>query len=535
MPMRKRRKSLLAQMTVLLIILSLISPATKGFAQGDITPPTLNSFTITANEATVGDQVKISADVTDDLTGVQYVYVYYKNPNETGGKSVSLYYNSTTGKYEGTFDVGQYDAEGEWKIGYITVRDNQGNYYDYYNGTYTYKGSTYEYRDLGNFNITICSSDQTSPVTKIELQSSSQKVNDWYSSDVNVSLDATDDNSGVEKTLYKVNNGDWNQYVNPFELRDEGINTIEYKSIDKAGNQEEAKTEVVKIDKTAPVTSISDVPNGWTNQDSSVTLSAADENSGVAKTEYRINNGDWTKYTGPVNAFIEGKNVVDYRSIDQAGNVEAYKSFEVDLDKTAPVTAISQVKDGGYNTDVDLTLESSDHLSGVTTTQYKVKDGDWLIYNKSITISNEGINKVQYRSIDNAGNIEETKSVAVKIDKKAPTLNVSFDQSVIADKNHQLVPISALVKAEDHLSGIASYQLVSIVSNQPDNGKGDGNTIQDIQGAEFGTPDTDFLLRAERSGSGDRVYTVTYKAIDNAGNSVTTSQDIVAKHDNSKK
>ncbi|MGM0878290.1 MAG: hypothetical protein ACQEWV_27195 [Bacillota bacterium] len=76
--------------------------------------------------------------------------------------------------------------------------------------------------------------------------------------------------------------------------------------------------------------------------------------------------------------------------------------------------------------------------------------------------------------------------------------------------------------------------MVSIVSNQQD-GKGDGNTTQDIQGAEFGTPDTNFLVRAERSGSGDRVFTVTYKAIDNAGNSVTTSQDIVVKHDNSKK
>ena len=77
--------------------------------------------------------------------------------------------------------------------------------------------------------------------------------------------------------------------------------------------------------------------------------------------------------------------------------------------------------------------------------------------------------------------------------------------------------------------------MVSIVSNQQDNGKGDGNTTQDIQGAEFGTSDTNFLVRAEGSDSGDRVYTVTYKATDNAGNTVTTSQDIVVKHDNSKK
>ncbi|MGM0878289.1 MAG: OmpL47-type beta-barrel domain-containing protein [Bacillota bacterium] len=178
----------------------------------------------------------------------------------------------------------------------------------------------------------------------MELQSSSPKVNEWYSSDVNISLNATDDKSGIAKTLYKINNGDWNQYTNAFELQNEGVNTVKYKSIDSAGNEEEIKTEVVKIDKTAPVTAASDVPTNWTNKDVSVTLSATDENSGVAKIEYRIDNGDWTEYTGPINSFTEDKNVVVYRSIDNAGNVESYKSFEVELDKTAPVTTTSPSK-----------------------------------------------------------------------------------------------------------------------------------------------------------------------------------------------
>ena len=389
--------------------------------------------------------------MTDDLTGVQYVFVYYRFPNDTGTKSIILYYNSTTGKYEGTFNVDQYDAEGEYKIRQIYVSDKQDNHYNYFNEKSTYKSPTSEYRDLSNYSITIGSSDQISPVTKIVLQSSSPKVNEWYSSDINVSLNATDDQSGVDKTLYKINNGDWSQYTNSFELPNEGINTIEYKSIDKAGNEEAIKTEVVKIDKTEPVTAASDVPANWTSKDVSITVSTTDENSGIAKTEYRINNDDWTEYNGPINSLTEGKNVVDYRSID------------------------------------------------------------------------------------NAGNVEETKSIEVKIDKTAPTLNVSFDQSVITDKNHQLVPINASVEADDNLSGVASYELVSIVSNQQDNGKGSGNTTQDIQGAEFGTSDLNFLVRAERSDSGDRVYTVTYKATDNAGNTVTTSQDIVVKHDNSKK
>lgn len=50
----------------------------------------------------------------------------------------------------------------------------------------------------------------------------------------------------------------------------------------------------------------------------------------------------------------------------------------------------------------------------------------------------------------------------------------------------------------------------------------------DIQGAEYGTADTDFYLRNERSGS-DRIYTITYKTFDNAGNSTVTSSTIMVK------
>jgi glycerophosphoryl diester phosphodiesterase len=203
-------------------------------------------------------------------------------------------------------------------------------------------------------------------------------------------------------------------------------------------------------------------------------------------------------------------------------------------DETAPETTLSPVEDRWFNTDVVLTLKASDAESGVAKTEYKVNAGDWVTYNKEIKISEEGINKVQFRSIDHAGNVEETKSVDVKIDKSGPALNVTFNPSVITSRNHELVPISALVEANDSLSGVASFELVSITSNQPVNGKGDGNTDQDIQGTEWGTPDTEFLVRAERSGAGDRVYTITYKATDLAGNSFTSSKNIIVKHDNSK-
>ncbi|MEH7482829.1 glycosyl hydrolase 53 family protein [Neobacillus drentensis] len=221
------------------------------------------------------------------------------------------------------------------------------------------------------------------------------------------------------------------------------------------------------------------------------------------------------------------------------GSLDDFYLYRVNnYDTKAPVTEAvlsGQDDNGWYNQSVNVSLNGTDDKSGVAKTEYKVNNGSWQNYQGPFDVTAEGENVVQYRSIDHVGNIEEAKSVSIKIDKTAPTLNVSFNSSVLIDRNHALIPIKAAVDGEDTLSGINRVELLSIENNQPENGKGDGNTVDDIQGADFETFDTDFLLRAERSGSGDRVYTVTYEAWDHAGNSAIQSNRIIVKHDNSKK
>jgi arabinogalactan endo-1,4-beta-galactosidase len=221
------------------------------------------------------------------------------------------------------------------------------------------------------------------------------------------------------------------------------------------------------------------------------------------------------------------------------GTLDDFYLYRVrDYDIKAPETNVvlsGQDHNGWYNQYVNFTLNATDDQSGVAKTEYRVNNGDWQTYQEPFEVSTEGVNVVQYRSTDKDGNVEEAQSVTVKIDKTVPTLNVSFNQTIITERNHALIPIKASVVGADTLSGINRIELLSIESNQPDNVKGDGNTDQAIQGANFGTFDTDYLLRAERSGSGDRVYTVTYKAWDQAGNSVIQSNQIIVMHDNSKK
>ena len=105
----------------------------------------------------------------------------------------------------------------------------------------------------------------------------------------------------------------------------------------------------------------------------------------------------------------------------------------------------------------------------------------------------------RYWSIDKAGNIESPHTAVVQIDKTAPTLNVVLDKTTLWPPNHQLVTVKANVSTNDSLSGISSIVLTSITSNEPDNGLSDGDKSNDIQGAQIGTLDTEFMLRAEKS------------------------------------
>lgn len=113
------------------------------------------------------------------------------------------------------------------------------------------------------------------------------------------------------------------------------------------------------------------------------------------------------------------------------------------------------------------------------------------------------------------------------VDTTPPVLELTVSPSVLSTPNHKLVPIKVTWKASDEGSGIDTIKLVSITSNESDNGGGDGNTANDIQGADYGTADQEFLLRAERSGNGNgRIYTITYEATDKAGNKATAQATV---------
>jgi predicted extracellular nuclease len=89
--------------------------------------------------------------------------------------------------------------------------------------------------------------------------------------------------------------------------------------------------------------------------------------------------------------------------------------------------------------------------------------------------------------------------------------------------NHRYVDVSATAIVSDNFDPSPTVNLVSVTSNEPDNGEDDGNTVNDIVIVD----DYEFKLRAERSGVGaGRTYTITYEATDSCGNSATASATV---------
>lgn len=106
--------------------------------------------------------------------------------------------------------------------------------------------------------------DTISPITTI-VRTGDYKSNNWFASPVNITLLATDDVSGVNKTEYRLaTSGPWNLYTGTFNINTEGDTPIQYYSIDNAGNIESINSSLVRIDTISPVITVAGVINGAT-------------------------------------------------------------------------------------------------------------------------------------------------------------------------------------------------------------------------------------------------------------------------------
>jgi hypothetical protein len=293
--------------------------------------------------------------------------------------------------------------------------------------------------------------------------------------------------SGVAKTQYKLDDATaWSEGTG-VEIAAEGAHVVRYRSLDAAGNVEDTQFVTVKVDGTAPKVTVTGVDDAWHDGPVLAAFGAADGGSGVAGTSYRLDGGSWTP-AGSVLVSADGDHLLEYRAADNAGNVSEVQTARVKIDGVAPQTGCDAATGWVTNSPATVTLSPSDTGgSGVAKTQYKVDAAASWSEGTSVEIVGDGAHTLRYRSLDEAGNVEETQFTSVRVDATPPEASVGG-----VDDAWRRTPVLAVFSASDATSGVAGtgYRL-------------DGGSWTPA-GSVLVSTDGDHLLE--------------YRAADNAGN-----------------
>ncbi len=420
--------------------------------------------------------------------------------NGSGVKTVELFYR---------YNNGSWISYGNFTSSPITFVANNGEgLYEFYIVSTDNVNNIENKTAISEVNTTL---DITPPTTNLNL-SGSLGDNGWYNSSVSITL-TTSDSSGVNAKYYRIDGGKWNAYNGSFNISDDGIHTIEFYSIDNASNMETTNSTTVKIDMSLPTTSISVIGtignNGWYTSDVNISLSSSDTFSGIHYLNYSVDGQAWQTYTGSFSISSEGTHTIEFNATDFAGNKEVTRSITVDIDKIAPITQAtpngSPNSAGWYNSQVVITLRSTDSISGFSITYYRLDGGAWNAYNGPFSIADDGVHTIGFYSIDNAGNMETTNSLTVKIDMSLPTTSISVI-GTIGNNGWYTSDVNISLSSSDTFSGI-HYLNYSI----------DGQAWQTYTGS--------FSISSEGN------HTIEFNATDLAGNNELT-RSVLIKIDN---
>ena len=172
---------------------------------------------------------------------------------------------------------------------------------------------------------------------------------------------------------------------------------------------------------------------------------------------------------------------------------------------------------GAFISDAVLGIAAASDNCSVTTARTGVPAGNFFPV---------GTTTVTYTATDGAGNTTSAQQAVTVVDDTPPVISgASVDKPALWPPNHRLVDVTVSYAATDNCGEVNTA--LSVSSNEPVNGMGDGNTATDW---EIVDPHH-VRLRAERAGSGSgRIYQITITATDSHGNSSSQIVTVRVSH-----
>ncbi|WP_232453267.1 beta strand repeat-containing protein, partial [Burkholderia ubonensis] len=255
--------------------------------------------------------------------------------------------------------------------------------------------------------------------------------------------------TGVESgatVQYSVDNGaHWNTSFSAVE----GLNDVQVRQIDVAGNTSSATSFSFTLDTSAAAPGVALTTDSGSSASDHITNVGTLNLSGVetgATVEYSIDGGHtWsTSFSA-----TEGLNDIQVRQTDIAGNTSSATSFSFTLDTSAAAPGVALTTDSGSNASDHITNVGTLNLTGVetgATVEYSTDGGH--TWNTSFNAT-EGLNDIQVRQTDIAGNTSSATSFSFTLDTSAAAPGVALT-------------IDSGSSAVDHITNVGTLNLTGV-------------------------------------------------------------------------
>jgi len=202
-------------------------------------------------------------------------------------------------------------------------------------------------------------------------------------------------------------------------------------------------------------------------------------------------------------------------------------TWSVSGDAPTPVIKVTGTADPGCNP----TAAQIDAAFGTASTSGGC--GDVTLHSSDGSVSSDGCARTQTRTwtaSDACGTPATSVSATIhwNVDAQGPTLSaVTATPASLWPPNHTMRDVVVAYTATDGCGNAGITNTLSVTSNEPINGTGDGDTSPDWEIVDA----THVRLRAERAGTGNgRIYTITLTSKDGCGNSSTATVPVVVAH-----
>ena len=267
----------------------------------------------------------------------------------------------------------------------------------------------------------------------------------WTNGDVTITLNTTDDMSGV-KRIKKPDGSYFYSVSTIYVVPANGSYTFVLE--DNVGNTRNYTVTINNIDKTAPTGSLSHSPTNWVNTDVKIHWSVADANSGFK--QIKLPDGT-IKTTATGDYTVSQNGTYTFVVYDVAGNTLTLQETVTNIDKTPPTGSLNHNPTDWVIDYVKIHWTASDSQSGFN--RVVLPDGTSTTNaSGDFTITDNGT--YTFTLYDNVGNSRILTENINNIDKIMPEGVLSLQENRLTDEK-----IKISWKAFDLQSGFSKILL----------------------------------------------------------------------------